>query len=369
VWLARVVIAFGIFACPAFAQKSADTLRFAITDAFSSVDPIHFPHDESNPITRATFETLIEYDEHARRYAPRLAKSWKRIDDRTIEFELRDDVLFHNGDKFDAADVKYIVEYASAPETRLRFKEHYSWIEQVEILDPYRIRIHAKQPQSNDMVLLAYRVRILDSKVLSKMENKADYGRGPSTTTGPYRVVSVDPAKGVVLERFERYYDKSGAYRAPIKRLVGIPIPDRQTQLAQFMTGNIDLMRDVPADMARQMTKLPNAKVTVTSSGTVIYTTLDAAGRSANKAMTDPRVRRAFAMAIDRKLLAATVIPGGDESKVLDAICIPSNIDCAVTVKPPAYDLAGAKKLLAEAGHGNGVDIEINVYNPIREVG
>jgi peptide/nickel transport system substrate-binding protein len=128
-------------------------------------------------------------------------------------------------------------------------------------------------------------------------------------------------------------------------------------------------MRDVPADMAREIARMPDARVTTTPSGTVLYVTLDAAGRSANKAMSDVRVRKAFIMAVNRPELAKTVIPGGEKAAILDAICYPTNNACAPTTKPYPYDPAQAKRLLAEAGFANGFDLEFNVYAPIREIG
>ena len=85
--------------------------------------------------------------------------------------------------------------------------------------------------------------------------------------------------------------------------------------------------------------------------GSSMYITLDAIGRSDNKVMTDQRVRKAFMMAIDRNELKRTVIPGGDIADVLDGICVEGVIGCVSSTKPPDYDPEGAKKLLAEAGY------------------
>ena len=113
------------------------------------------------------------------------------------------------------------------------------------------------------------------------------------------------------MERFDRYYDKSGNYPAPVKRVVAMPMPDHQTQIAQFMTGGVDLLRNVPADAARELApRRRTPQVTSTHAGMLLYLTLDALGRSGNKSMTDPRVREAFIKAIDRPTLAKTVIPG-----------------------------------------------------------
>src|ERR1700744_4081744 len=201
---------------------------------------------------------------------------------------------------------------------------------------------------------------MLDSKVLAKLDNKADYGRtGGAIGTGPYKMVSIDQQK-MVLVRNDDYYDKNGPYSAHIKNIVVRPIPDPQTQIAEFMTGDIDLIRNPSADTARQLAESPNATVTPEHNGMLTYVTLDAQGRSDNKAMMDQRVRKAFMEAIDRKELAKTVLPGGQIAELLDGICIPSNIGCVSSTKPPDFNLEDAKKLLAEAGYPNGLDLEFD---------
>ena len=116
----------------------------------------------------------------------------------------------------------------------------------------------------------------------------------------------------MVLQRYDDYYDKHGPYGAPIKNVIVRPIPDRQTQIAEFLTGNIDVIRNASADTARELAQNPDTRVTTTHAGLLMYVTLDAMGRSDNKAMMDQRVRKAFMEAIDRKELAKTVIPGGE---------------------------------------------------------
>ncbi|HEX3970577.1 MAG TPA: ABC transporter substrate-binding protein, partial [Stellaceae bacterium] len=90
---------------PAFAGKADDTLRYAVNDWWSTLDPYQFPLDEAAVFFRNVYETLISYDERNHKFVPRLAKAWRQVDDKTFEFDLRDDVKFHNGDHFDADDV------------------------------------------------------------------------------------------------------------------------------------------------------------------------------------------------------------------------------------------------------------------------
>src|SRR5215472_13017670 len=112
---ASVLLALVAVFAPAWAGKSDDTLTIAVTDWWSTLDPYQFPLDEAAVFYQSIYETLASFDERTQKYVPRLAKSWRRIDDRTWEFELRDDVEFHNGDKFDADDVVATVSYAIDP--------------------------------------------------------------------------------------------------------------------------------------------------------------------------------------------------------------------------------------------------------------
>ena len=353
---------------PAAANKADDTLRIAVTDWWSTLDPYQFPLDEAAVFYKTVYETLVGYDERAHKFVPRLAKAWKRIDHRTIEYELRDDVKFHNGDKFDADDVVATIEFASDPKNPMRFKDRYSWVEKVEKLGPYKVRLTSKEAFATDLQTMAYRFYILDAKILNKLENKADYGRMGGVATGPYKLVSIDAQK-MVLERFDDYYDKTGPYQAHMKRVIVTPMPDRQTQIAQFLTGNIDLIRNATADTARELAQMPDTKVTARHNGLMMYLTLDAMGRSDNKAMKDQRVRKAFMEAIDRKELAKTVIPGGEIAEIFNGICVDGVVACASSSSPPDFNPEDAKKLLAEAGLTDGFDLELDVHESVKEIG
>ena len=365
---AAILCTLGLLGSPAFAGKADNTLRIAVTDWWSTLDPYQFPLDEAAIFFRYTYEPLISYDERAHKFVPRLAKSWTQVDDKTIEFDLRDDVKFSNGDKFDADDVVGTINWLIDPATTLRFKALYTWVDKVEKLGPYKVRITAKTPFATELETIAYRFYILDSKVLAKLDDKAAYGRTAPVTTGPYKIVSLDQQKMVAVQN-DNYYDKNGPYGGHMKTVIAMPIPDRQTQIAQLMTGNIDVIRNANADTARQMAQVPDARITSTHAGLLMYLTLDSTGRSDNKVMMDQRVRKAVMEAIDRKELAKTVIPGNGAADILDGICVSADIGCASTTKPPAYDPADAKKLLAEAGYPNGFDLEFDVHEPIKEIG
>jgi len=364
---AAALVAIG-FAVPAAAQKAKDTIRLAINDPFSVLDSYTVGHEESNTFNRTIYQHLIAYDEYNKKWVGILAKAFRRIDNTTLEFDLRENVKYHNGNPFNADDVKYTADWASAPDSRVVFKDRYTWIKNVEILSPYKIRVHSKEPFSTDLGSLAYRLRIYDKETHEPLQDKSDYGR-MGIGTGPYKLVSLDRNKGVLVERYDDYFDDGGNYfRAPVKRVQGLFIPDRQTRIAQLMTGGIDLIRNMGADEAKDLANNPNLGITTTASGVLLYITLDAAGRSGNKAMMDERVRKAFIMSIDRDLVVKNFVPGGDKAILTKGICLPSVFGCAPTTEPYKYDPAQAKKLLAEAGYPDGLDLVIHVHDPQKTI-
>ena len=351
----------------AVAQKSEDNVRIAVNDSFATLDGFHAPSDESSAFDRIVYLPLINYDQKKKQWVPILSKSFKRIDNQTIEFELREDVTFHNGNKFDAQDVKGTLEYLADPATKIRFKSRYDWVKSVEILGPYKVRLHASRPVVMDYGFLSYRMRMRDIETMNALEDKAEYGK-TAVGTGPYRVVSIDRNAGIALERVENHWEGGNYYPAPAKKVRALFIPDRQTQVAQLMTGNIDLMRNITSDDQMNLAKNPNLAVTPTGSEMLLYATLDGAGRSKNKAMMDPRVRKAFIMSIDREQLMKHLIPGGDIAIKTNAICFATSIACSATTEPYGYNPAEAKRLLAEAGYPNGFELQLDVHEPVRYI-
>ena len=365
---AVALAAMGLACTPAAAQKAQDTIRLAINDPFNVLDSYTIGHEESNTFNRTIYQHLIAYDEYKKKWVPILAKDFRRINPTTLEFDLRENVKFHNGNPFNADDVKYTADWATAPESKVVFKDRYTWIKQVEILNPYKIRIHSREPFSTDLGALAYRLRIYDKETHEPLQDKSDYGR-IGIGTGPYKLISLDRNKGVVVEKFDEYFNGDGGYfRAPAKRVHGLFIPDRQTRIAQLMTGGIDLIRNMGADEAKDLATNPALGITTTASGILLYVTLDAAGRSGNKAMMDERVRKAFIMGIDRDLVVKNFVPGGEKAIMTKGICLPSVFGCAPTNEPYKYDPAQAKKLLAEAGYPNGLDLTIHVHDPQKTI-
>ena len=360
-----------LLAGPALAQKSADTVRLAVNDPIFVLSSYHVPADEASNFYRGVYQALLSYDEKGKKYVPVLAKSWKRINPTTLEFELRDDIKFHNGNKFDADDVVYTVNHVKDPKVSLTFKSRYTWIKEIEKLGTHKVRITSNEPNAIDLGLLAYRFYIWDAETWDKLEDKADYGRLTPVGTGQYKVTMLDKNKGVTIERDPAYNGNKEYFTAPIRKIHGQPLPDAQTRIAQLLTGGVDMIRNATPDQARDLATNPNLTVTNVPTAAIFYVAWDATGISGNRITSDVRVRRAMSMAVDRDAIIKHIVPGGPEgvAEKLQALCLKDTIGCKFSKTPPAFDPAAAKKLLAEAGYPNGFDIEYVVFAPNKPLG
>ena len=293
-----LLAALGALAPTAHAQKSKDTVRFGWRPPISIYGIYLNPLTENRLVTDAAFDHLISFNNVRQKFENILAKSWKRIDPKTIEYDLRDDVLWHDGEKLTADDVVYTLNWLKDPKVRLRFKRRYSWISSVEKLGTHRLRIVAKRIVPTDLMRLATSIWVLPEHIFRPLTDKRGFARKP-VGTGPYRVTSVDNNSGIRLLRNENFKHGSNFYPAASTRNIDlVPAPDEQTRTAMLLTGNIDIFRAIEHEAVENIAKEGDRqKVTVAQGQGIVYMTLDAAGRSQQKALTNTKVRRAIAMA------------------------------------------------------------------------
>jgi len=353
----------------ALAQKARDTLRIAFTDPIATTDSYIDPKPEASIITDAVFEKLMAYLPAENAFKPVLAESWTQTSPTVLDVKLREGVTFHDGQEFTADDVVYTLNYLIDPNSKLRFAANWAWIERVERTGRYSVRIVSKQPTPFALARLATGTVIFPKHVHSKFESAGDFGRMKPIGTGPYKVEYVDSSKGIRLRRNEDYKSPGPwSPKASIGTIDILPMPELQTQIAQLMTGGIEIVLSAPKDQTEQLAMAPNITATAIHNTVYYYANLDAAGRSGVKALTDRNVRRALFMAIDRKAIAESMVAGGDQVQVVSAPCTDLQFGCKASVEPVAFNVAEAKKLLAEAGYPNGFDLEITSLTGAHEV-
>ena len=355
---------------PSLAQKSKDTLRVGVYQPISIIDAVFDPQPQTNMLDRMVFDSLVNYDSDKRKYLPGLAESWKRIDPLTTEFKLRKGVKFHNGSEFDADDVVYTFAFVTDPKVKFRFKgTRFGHIDKVTKVDKHTIRIKTKKPYAAMLSRLSTSPPMFPSDYHGKLENKKAFGRKP-VGTGPYKAIQVDASKGVILVKNTAYkHGNAGKPEAKIGRIVIREVPDSQTQVARMMTGQQDLMYQVPKDIAEFLGKNPALEISVRPTVQFVYFIPDAADRSKIGIFKDKRVREAFMMAIDRKSIAKALLPKSVADMPLQkAMCHEWHVGCAFSASPREYNLEKAKKLLAEAKVPKGFKIALTTWGPSVQV-
>ncbi len=340
---------------PAYAGKTDNVLRIAFRDPISGVDIIHDPKGETGLTGAAVYDTLLGYDVATRQFKPGLAQSWKQIDDTTYEFKLRGDVKFHDGTAFDADDVVTTISYIADPKSKFRLKTRFLFIKGAEKIDNRTVRIITKRIYAPAMMRIAISLPILPSEKFGALKRKSDWGK-IAVGTGPYKVVSVGPSQGVVLERNKHYNIRKPA---TIDRVEIKPIPDVQTQMAQIMVGGIDLMTANSPDVVSALAANPDLKVSVTEGLLYFYISLDAKDRTGISVLKDMRVRQAIFHAIDRDAIRKNVVTGGEKSNRMDSLCFVSQVGCSGKGSQLAYDVAKAKALMKAAGQEGGFPLKI----------
>lgn len=344
---------------PALAGKKDDTIRFAYDQAPESVDPF-FNNVRIGVILGAqVWDTLVYRDPKTNEYKGNLARSWKQIDERTIEFELREGVKFHNGEEFDADSAVYTLNFVADAGNKVTTQQNVNWIEKAEKLDKYRIRLTTKKVFPAAIEYLAGPVVMHPAKYYAEVGPKGMNAK--PVGTGPYKVTSYTPGKSITLEKNAEYFKDSPKGAPKIGRIEIRFIPDRQTQMAEMLSGGADFIMHVPKDQAEQAGKVPHLQVVSGETMRIVFMQFNSLDNSPQPAFRDVRVRQAVAHAIDREGIVKNIVGAG--SRVLHTVCFPSQFGCTDEGAPRyAYDPAKAKALLAEAGFPNGFETEIYAY-------
>ncbi|HVE47987.1 MAG TPA: ABC transporter substrate-binding protein [Casimicrobiaceae bacterium] len=345
----------------------AQTLTIGVRGGPDSIDP-HFTatgtHAEA---LKHVFDTLV-WSGDGLELEPRLAESWKAVNDSTWEFKLRRGVKFHDGSDFTAADVKFSIEriptVAGPNPTTIYVRR----VKETKIIDPHTVHIVTDGPAPNlpnDFI----RLFIVSSKAaagLTKETANEAFNSGKAAVgTGPYKFVSWQPKGDLVLDRNDGFWGP----KEPWARHVRKEIPNDSARVAQLKAGQLDLISRVPA--ADVDTLKRDAKINVQTIDTVYVFNieLDMRDKALNVSakdgspleknpLQDLRVREAIDLAIDRKALATVAMEG--LGKPSSQMVTPSIFGYNKTLGERKYDPAAARKLLAAAGYPNGFRLQFS---------
>ena len=317
----------------------------------STLDPHMHAENYAFAVVRQVYDHLANrvYKDGKIQYQPMLATSWETTDDTTWIFHLRKGVKFHNGEDFNAEAVKFSIERVLNPEQNARWRWALVFIDKVEIVDPYTIKIITKNPAPTLFININYMLPIVPPKYFKEHDDA--YVATHPVGTGPFKFVRWVKDEEIVFEANEDYW----AGPPKIKTLIFKGIPEESTRVAALLGGDADIIIKVPAHMVLMVKNNKKTDIMTVPSALSTNVHLDSLRDSPLK---DKRVRQALNYGVDKEAIIKHVLEGYGEA--LATPLSPAHFGFDPSIKPYPYDPEKAKVLLKEAGYENGFTITFN---------
>jgi peptide/nickel transport system substrate-binding protein len=354
--------------------QAPTTFRSALVGEPPHIDPQRMADFGSFTVANQIYSTLTLLDEKLQ-IVPYAAETWTvSRDGLTWTFKLRDNLVFHNGRKADASDVKYSLTRLASPESRspssalllsdfVGFeavnKNQEKDLAGVRVVDPLTVEIRLQSPPKGD---LATRLSHISTAIIAREAVEAggaNWAESQPIGTGPWKLREWAHRSRVVYEAFPQFFEG----KPKVDRLEMPIVQEPATQLAMYQNGELDVvlvpLGDYPrlkadARWGKEMKVWDRTQVQLLALNPRVYA-----------AFKDVRLRQAFAHAIDRQKVIGQVFHG---LYLPAAGMLPPGIPGHDgQLKSLPYDPARAKQLLADAGFpgGKGLPPLSMTVNPV----
>jgi peptide/nickel transport system substrate-binding protein len=351
------------------AGADAKTLRLGTQADAGTMDPQAQNIQTTINLLSMIYEPLVTRDKTLAK-EPLLAQSWSQPEPTVWRFKLRP-AKFHDGSELSADDVAFTLERAQSPTSQ--FTGIVTGLK-AKVVDPHTVDIITPRPDPLLLDKMTY-VPIMSrswaekngvSKPQDLKNNVESYAALHANGTGPYQLASRAPDSKTVLTRFAGYWGKTDG---DIDEVDWMPIGSDPTRIAALVSGELDLVIDVPAQSVAQLAQNPDIKLKKVDEFRTIFFGFDLKNDALKYAETggknpfkDLRVRQAINLAVDRPAVVRTVMRG--LASPTAQILAPNNVgyDAALD-QGPAPDREAARKLLAEAGYPNGFSVTLDCPN------
>lgn len=323
--------------------SAQSTITAAVGSGPAGFDPQANNSSATSGIYINVFEYLIFKDREGN-FQPALATSWEAIDPLAWRVTLREGVLWHDGEPFDAEDVKFTFERVANDPTLVRHS-YYSHITEVEIVDEHEVIFHTSRPDPIMPSNLSRNGASVIPQHYFEAVGVEQASRRP-IGTGPYRFVEYRTDDRLVLEAFDDYWGGRPHYDRAVFRI----IPESSTAVSELLTGGVDIVTSVRQTELSRIEAAPNARVEPVNGNTVYQISYN---NSPDEPTGDVRVRHAVDLAIDDALLAE-VLQEGYGIPVLGRVSPSTSGSPMALFDAYNYDPERARELLAEAGYAPG---------------
>jgi len=345
--IGHAAVAVAILAASSLACH-AQSLRIGLAEDPDVLDPTLARTFVGRLVFTATCDKLLDLDEKLN-VVPQLATSWQWAPDyKSLTLKLRPNVLFHDGEKMDAAAVKYSLERHKTMAGSNRRGE-LAPVTSIDVVDPLTVRLNLKAPFAPLLAVLTDRAGMIVSPKAAQAAGDK-FGAHP-VCAGPFKFVERVAQDRIVFERFPQYWNKGAIH---FDKVVFQPIIDSTVRLASLKSGQLDIIeRLAPSDVAQVKQDSRFAIERMVEIGyqgiTINIGKSDVAQK--NPLGRDARVREAFDLSLDRDAIVQVAMDG--EAMPGNQWVAPTNAWYAKNVPVPKRDLVRAKALLKEAGVAN----------------
>ena len=341
----------------------------------SSIDPYFHNLTPNNAMLEHIFDSLNGWTPSMDKTFGRAAASWKAINDTTWEYKIKKGITFHDGSDLTADDVIFSYERAGNYTGGNSSFRTYTKGKTLKKIDDYTIHIVTENPyplMPNDTTTVL--IMSSDAKGTggkNKGISAKDFNNGTAAIgSGPYKFIEWKKGDRIVLEKFSGY---KGPLDQPWDKITFKFIKSEPARIAALLAGDVDAIDNVPTSDVEQLKKNPKISLSSGVSNRVIYlhmdqfrdkspfvTTKDGKPMDENP-LRNPKVRKALSMMINRKAIV---------ERVMEGIAIPAGqllpegfFGRSSKLQVEKFDPKGAKKLLKEAGWGDGFGLTIHGPN------
>jgi peptide/nickel transport system substrate-binding protein len=346
----RLAAGFALASTLLVAAVQAQTLRIGLAEDPDVLDPTMARSFVGRIVFASLCDKLIDIDDKLN-FVPQLATSWVwSPDNKVLIMKLRPGVTFHDGEKFDAAAVKFNIERHKTLAGSNRRGE-LGPVTSVDVLDDLTVRLNMSAPFAPLLAVLADRAGMMVSPKAAQ-ENPTGFGSKP-VCSGPFRFSERVAQDRIVLERYTNYWNKANIH---FDKVIFQPIVDATVRLANLRSGQLDIIeRMAPSDIpqVKSDSRFQIARITELGYYGITINTGKNDQAQKNPLGRDPRVREAFELSLDRAGIVQVAMDG--EATAGNQWLSPSNPFYVKSVPIPKRNVARAKALLKEAGVTNPV--------------
>jgi len=334
-----------------FLHVNASTLHMSISASPARVNPILSTDSVSSQITRWIFNALVTYDKDAK-IKTELAKSYKFLDDTTLEFELRKDILWSDGEPFSAKDVLFTYSTIISPKIFTPYSSSFKHIESVKMINDHKIVVKYKYPYFK--ALETWMMEILPEHILKDEKDlmTSKFNQSP-IGTGPYTLEKFSISNDIVIKSNLQYF----VQKPNIDKMIFHFLPDRSAEFLMLKSQKLDVGSLSPLQLERQIDEKFRKDFSIYEDLAHSYSYVGM--NLTNKKFKDKRVRQALSLAVDREELVDILYFG--HGQVCNGPFMPETGAYNKDIKAPKQNIQKAKTILKELGYDKNNPFEFTL--------